>query len=326
MDYTLISSKDLISDYTRRYQAEGDPIDEGFIRSIIDDTVPKMVGKQLKKFSLALLDVKDNRTQLPKNYSHFLQAAYKTVDQIIPKEEVSQFVQGLPGNLCNLEINVKCPACKQDHCNCGKILYEVDVDKIWRMSNPEYTAAASKFFSDYYNPTRYRGYNYPSSFTLMDRSNDTWFGLNDLTCKKDHAETIEYKIYNGTMTTNFREGEVLLAYMAHDMDKDGYRLVPNVPRVIDAVLTAVIHAVMERRYYITLDRNVLQALDRLDRDKEVKITRARAEIAYPEYDEFVSILKTDWRKMFNPNYWHNAGKATPDKYNPGNNYSPESSY
>lgn len=324
MDYTLISSKDLVNDYNRRYVPEGESIDESFLRSIADDTLSKIMTNQTRMFGIVQIPIKDFKGTLPKNYVSDLQAAYRVKNNYHQHTEITQFVQRIPGNKCHLEINVRCPVCHKDQCTCGKILAQVDVDAVWRMSNPEYTAAASKFFADFVNTGRYRYEPFGEGYFLMKRTTNNWFSMSYYLgeCVNILPTTaIEYKIVNGSIITNFEQGEVVLAYLGEHLDDDGYKLVPNNTRVIEAIMTACMYAAMERKYYITLAQDTRIALDRLTQELEIKIKRARIEIDSPEFSEFISIIQNDWRKMYNPYYWYNAGAPQPDAYNPSNQYN-----
>ena len=178
MDYTLISSADLMTDYIQRYHPSGEALDESLFRSIADDTLSKVMTNQTRLFGIVLLEVKNFTAKLPKNYVSDIQAIFRLKKKMYPRVEVSQFIKRIPGNKCHLEINVKCPACHQEQCECGNVLYEADVDAIWRMSNPEYTAASSKFFSDYANTNSYRrDYIDDAGFKLMKRTQNNWFAI-----------------------------------------------------------------------------------------------------------------------------------------------------
>lgn len=328
MDYTLISHKDLINDYVTRYLPAGESIDESLFRSIADDTVYKIVGNSTKLFSMVWIDIKDFKGNLPKNYSVDIQAIFRFKEPIHKRVEITQMIQKIPGNNCSLEINLKCPACHQEKCSCGQIIAEIDVDRVWRMANPEYTAAASKFYSDSFNPLSYSrlGSSIMEEFRfkLMKRTRDNWFSMNYYLGDCVHLtdqDLVEYKIVNGKIITNFQEGEVILAYLGDHLDIDGYRMAPNNPRAIEAILTAVAHANMQKKFYTQLDQNTRLALQMLTQELELKISRARTQLNFPTYNEFISALQNDWRKMFNPLYWYKGGKASPDDYDPSNEYN-----
>lgn len=330
MDYTLIPASDLIADYLRYYHPKGEPLDESLFYAIADDTVSKITTAQTRLLGIVMLDVKNFTATLPKNYRSDLQAVYRFNTKPRSRQEISQFIKRIPGNQCHLEINVKCPACHQEQCECGNVLYEADVDTIWRMSNPEYTAAASKFFNDYANMNNPRQHVFEDfKFKIMKRTTNNWFSTRYylgecVDIVKERA--MEYKIINGKMITNFEKGEVVLAYLGDHLDKNGYRLIPNLTRVIEAVLTAVAHAFLRKRYFTTLSQDSRMAYQIFSQELETKIRRARDEMDHPSYTELISILHSDWRKMFNPLHWHNAGAVSVDEFNPSNNYNYPSEY
>ena len=326
MDYTLIPSSDILNDYITRYHPDGESIDESLFRAIADDTIYKIIGNQTKLFGIVIIDIKNFTGQLPKNYSSDIQAVFRLKPEKYRRVEITQMIQDIPGNECKLEINLKCPACHREHCSCGDVIAQVNVDRIWRMANPEYIAAASKFYTDSFNPLsdNLHHLHEDSRFKLMKRTTDNWFSIRYYVgdcVRLLPTMAIEYKIVNGKVITNFEEGQVMMAYLGDHLGEDGYKLVPNNPRAIEAVMSAFKHILMERRFLIQLDQNSRMALQMLTQEMEIKIQRARTELNFPEYNEFIAAIQGDWRKMYNPQYWHNGGRARPDHYNPSNDYN-----
>lgn len=331
MDYKLITSDSLIGDYKRRYHNDNDPFDESLFKAICDDTLSKIKNENISKINIVHLDIKKFKARLPKNYIRDVQAIFR-----LHKVEnyrygyISQMIQSIPGSECNLEINVKCPACHQLECNCGKVIAEIDVDYMWRMSNPEYIAAASRFFHDYANPTKPSLNNwFDNSWYLMTRTVNNWFATNYYLgeCKNIKADTnIEYKVVNGEIITNFEEGEVILVYFGENLDKDGYKLVPDNTRVIEAIYSSVAHATMAKKFYTQLTPDTRLAYQMLSQEMEIKIKRASGELDFPEVTEMVSLIQNDFRRLFDPQWWYRGGNKVPDSYNPSNNYNYKGKY
>lgn len=324
MHYTLIPSKDLLNDYIMRFHAEGKPLDESLFRAIADDVTYKIIGDQTKKFGIVYLDIKNFKSKLPKNFTKDLAAIFRFKPKHFQHTEIVQMVQKIPGSKCDLEINLKCPSCKQERCNCGKVIVDLDADRIWRMANPEYTAAASKFYSDSFNsifPKHNRVCD--NGFKRMYPTTNNWFNINYYIgdCERIIDTTvIEYKIINGEIITNFEEGQVVLAYLGDHLDEEGYRLVPNNPLAVEAITTSVKLSELEKRYYNELTPDLRQAVDRLTQDSRYKIARARTELNFPSYTELIAAIQTSF-KMDNSNYYLRDGLDYPDKFNSSNTYS-----
>lgn len=324
-----ISSDSIINDYIRRYGSDTEPIDDSFIKSIVDDTLSKIVPKALQKIDIVHINIKNFRGKLPKNYSSDLQALFRLKKDKRNETRIVGLSYEIEGINCKTEVTTKCSLCHQEQCWCPKHIMEIKPDIFWKMSNPEFFAATSKFFSDFYNQEKwYHGDNRDNKFYLMSRTTDNWFAIKYYTkdCDKVDGKAIEYKILEDNILTNFEEGEVLLCYFGEYLDENGYKKLPEDPRVIEALMTAILHAVISKKYYTQLTPDLRLALDRLDSKLEKDILRARVELDTPDYNELLAICQNVLRKMFDPFHWYSGGMRQPDVYNPSNNYNIISRY
>lgn len=327
MEY--ISSDSILNDYIRRYSSDTEPVDDSFMKSIMDDTLTKIVPKEIKKIDIVYLDIKNFKAKLPKNFISDIQGVFRLKPEFHPVTKISEIQYTIPGVKCSTETTVKCSICHQEQCWCGKPIMEIDADMFWRMNNPEHVAVLSKFFSDFYNQEKwYHGNVLDNKFYLMHKSIDNWFAKKYYTkdCNKSDCKAIEYKIIDRDIITNFDEGEVLLCYFGEYLDENGYRKVPNEPRVIEALMTAILHATISKKYYTTLTPDLRLALDRLDSKLERDIMRARVELDLLDYNQLVSICQNILRTVFDPYYWYSGNMKKPDDYNPSNNYNIISRY
>jgi hypothetical protein len=324
-----ITSDALINDYIRRYGSDNESIDESLFKAVVDDTLTKIVPKQYNKIDIVTIEIRNNKGRLPKNYIEDIQCVFRLKPKLHMVERISEIKLEIPGVKCHQEITIKCPLCHQENCHCGKPIMELDTDLIWRMTHPEHIAAMSKFFADFYNPEKSTDRNVlDSRWYLMRRTVDNWFATKyySKTCKMHECKAIEYRIVGGDIIVNFDEGQVMLAYFGENLDEYGYRMIPNEPRVIDALMTAVLHLNMSKKFFKELTPDLRIALNMLDMKLEREILRARVELDWPTYNELISICQNVLRKMFDPYHWYSGGMTQADQYNPSNNYNIHSKY
>lgn len=329
MKTNFISVKSSVYEFIRFIGHEGE-LDKNDLLAWANDAVSRIVTDEQLNHKVTLIDVKNYRAQLPADFKYVIQAAYKEKDnKKCTRESVSQWTQKILGTECDLEINLKCPKCTTTECSCGSPIVEVNADRLWKSSNPQYQAAYQKHFYSYGgNTMRGGGKHYQSQyhpqFKLMKHTNSSFFNVPyhiseciniNLDCE------VEYNINMPNMIVNFKEGQVLLSYLGRNVDAEGYLMIPNEP----VVIRAISYAMAERWSYRQFMRTGEQK-DRIAFQINAELTekwtaRALSELQTPDYDEFSSFVKSFWHKVIP--YWDHESNLNRNSKSPKFKYPGE---
>ena len=280
---------------------------------------------------IALLRVENYKAELPLGFKYIAQAACR-VDPQEPclREEIVEWTQkSLCDTGCSYTISKECPKCHETNCDCNLIV-EVDANRIYQDSRPElYTQYMSHFYRHGGLNKRGMRSQYHPDFYLMRKTSNNFFNVpyHIGNCLNLNLDTrIEYDIDHPYIIVNFEKGEILLSYISDRTDENGYRLVPDLPTVHEAIAIYVDEKMAYRRWRREggstnrVDWRELRSL------REQAIARARSQLQIPDQDEFKQYMDNHWRKLIP--YWdydRNLGRFQVDKFNYGKYYSTNSS-
>ena len=316
----MISAADIINDYLDATGHEGE-FDETYALKCISDGADRIITDQQLSHMVAVLDVRDYKAKLPDHFKYVIQAASREEPKPCKlREEISQFTKNIPGTECELEINLVCPRCHKESCECEDInVVEVKADDIWKSAHPEYMAAYMKSFYSHGGNTG-RGYRsiYNSEFMLMKSSSGSFWNapyhING--CLNNRIECgHEYSIRPPVMVVNFKKGQVLLGYMARQTDENGYLMIPNIPQAIQAIVWYVRERMAFRQYSQTQSQKDERFWLNMTQMREKHIARAKSELRIPSQDEFWDFIQNHWRKAIPYRNWsRHTNKNMPDPY------------
>lgn len=262
---------------------------------------------------IMVVPIDQYRGKLPKGFLAVIQAAYReNPEKPCIREQVVQWTQEtFDKSGCKIVIDLDCPACSKVDCTCNNPIVEVDVNRIYQEAHPEYYYGYMRHFYAYGNTfNREQGCAYTNEFRLMRRTSNTFYGVpyHIGECVNFYVSSpVEYDIDfagpdNLYISTSFKKGEVLLSYMSEKTDELGYRMVPNTPKAIEAVL----HYIDERMAYKAwrrsgdpskrVDWQILNGL------RSEKIGKALAELKMPDQDKWKNFLATTWKQSIP--FWH----------------------
>jgi len=317
MDLEKISIKTVLEDYIE-FAGEELQLEESVILKVADDTMAKIATGESLDFRIAVLDVKQYQAPLPKGFRTVVQCAYRDLTEgKARREQIVEWQQRVWGSDCKLKIELECPDCHQESCNCSSDVVTVNADDMWRDSHPELIANKWKHFYDYGSLGDPMGVPC-SGFKLMKRTSNSFFatkyhipGCVNFSFDSKH----EYDISPPKMILNFKDGEVMLAYMSIAYDSDGYRMIVNHPRVHEALFYAIIERTKFRDWLKTGDPKFQSMFREAERKKNESITMARSAISIPDPDKWFQFLKNHLTK-FTPNWrWEeNLNRETQDEY------------
>jgi len=302
------------------------------ILAYAEDALDRIVPADEYVQRIALLPVENYKTELPRDFKTITQVAYrnKCTDLVNPKVIISELTQNILGSDCDLKINLECPSCKSlDICDCRTSVIEVKADRMFEMNNPQLLHNYAKHFYDYgtTHPGTGKMSQYHPDFQLIRRTSSSFFNVpyHISECINLNLDcNIEYSVDLPNIIVNQKDGEILLSYMGVKLDDNGYRLLPNDPTVIKAV----INCILERHIYSDYISSGYQQNLRIAHDKqealmEKWIARARTRLQTPEFDDMYDFITGFiFRVVPKYNYWQDLQRRRPDSFKyPGETYN-----
>ena len=318
MDLNYITIKSVIEDWID-FTGETEQVKESVLLKIADDTVQKITKAENQDLRVARLDVKDHQAMLPKGFRSVVQVMYRDqTPQKVTREEVVEWTQKIWGTECELKINLECPECHKDTCDCNSDIAIVDVDRIWQDSHPEHYA--SKRYLHNFGRTSEQGSNPCYDFRLMKRTSNNYFAVpyHVTGCPNINFDcSAEYDITPPKMVTNFREGEVLLSYMSAVLDSDGYHMITDHPRVHEAIFYSIEERMLWKKMRMDPTGKYGNLYSEAVRKKNESLVLAKSAIGTPSYDKWVQFLQNHWKKFLPTTLdrdEQNLGRFEADRY------------
>lgn len=320
-----------------------DVIDWGDYRGMIDRVAMKKWGNSLLRKlevpndyidKIVMLDVEDYKANLPEDMEAVVQMAFRDeTPRKIRRVEIVEWTQQLyDGSGCELVISKDCPKCHNvkdgecGPCTCDSPEVVYNVDRLWELSHPEFKYNHMKHYyrhggltndNQIYSP-------YHPEFILMKPSTHAFFnadshipGCLNLNSKLLANCNIEYKLEYPIVNVNKKEGKILLSYLAVKLDKNGYRMIPDVEDVFEAIKWYIIEAMHFRsigKATNQADRNHHKQMWKIAESKKVEaMGRAYEILNTPSYGDWWDFLEQNHFKVLKDltkeNYY---GVKTPD--------------
>lgn len=296
MKTNLISCNSAVREFIRSTGHQGE-LDRMDIIAWANDGASRIITDEQYIHKVVLLDVQDYRARLPEDFRYIIQAAYQMSNtKPCTREEVAEWTDKQFG--CKVEIKLECPGCHNtsDSCTCAHKTdaLVINADRLWQSSHPEYKTAYMKHFTGYGNMTSRNTCYYHPHFNLMRAGTGSFSNLqyHIRDCMNLHVDTqVEYTLNLPNIIVNFKEGRILLAYMAIPLDEDGYRMIPNEPIAIEAISKYITEKYLYREYLKDFSQGKRLAWQAAEQLKEKYIGRARAELQMPTFDEMYPFIK-----------------------------------
>lgn len=113
-------------------------------------------------------------------------------------------------------------------------------------------------------------------------STDSFFHSDD----KPEMLDLSYKVQGGVIYTSNKEGEVEIAYMAMQMDDEGYPMIPDNSSFIRALESYI----KRERFKVLMETGKLNAnvFEYVDREYKFDVAQAGTSLLMPTYDEMQS--------------------------------------
>lgn len=300
-------------------------IDRAYAKKLATSIVKKLTFEDQVEHKVALLDVVDNKVDLPKNLHRIVQVAFKdTTERKVKRTQIVEWMQRNTSG-CDLTITLDCPKCKTSGpCSCNQEELILDVDKDYLMAHPELFYGHMKW---YYRHGGLTNTNVPISpyypeFYLIKYARSTMFGADyhirgclNLESRLFVNSTVAYVIEdNEYMRLNVQEGQVLLSYFAYKTDEEGFRYIPDLEDIFEAIKYYTEEMMTYRlarknvanrvlfQNYLTLSKSAKQ-------DKLEAMGRAREKLRTMEFQNFWSFLENNFSKVYSYDDWQEKFNA-----------------
>lgn len=323
MDTGFCTIQDFLSEYVDRTDAS--QVDEKRIMSWALSRVKKLVTEDQLKHVVALLPVKDYAADRPEDFHSSIQMAFRngksSQDSWRWHEEVVGYTKDLYDD-CKAHVEIKCNKCLQPECNCDiKVSFAVNTNDDWMRANTELQYMKLKSYYGSYGLTKngnIRSQHHPE-FVLMKAAQHNYHGADDhIRHCLNYSEIVlanspyEYRFDDQKITTNVRDGHILISYLAYRSDDEGHLLIPDNEDVIEALFWNVEQKMIYR--YKKKDPKTYQTSWKDAYALSEKYYRiAKAAIESPEYDYWVTMMANHQKLVPYSNIRNQANRIMPDQ-------------
>lgn len=312
----------------------GDVIDWGSYKGMIDRVaMKKWANSVLNKLDapndyenkITLLNIKNHKLFLPDDLKYIVQVAYKhPTKKNVKLIDIVEWHDKSIDKECQLKVIKECENCDGSH-----IVY--DIDERWRLAHLELK---------YQHMPHYRGWfglrmdnpivsQYHPDFVLAKASTKQFFnadlhipGCVNLNNSLLNNVGVDYKLLNNDSILEFnkKEGQVLLSYLAVRLDENGYRLVPDIEEVFEAMRWQIIASIHFKAINTSFDGNERihhRQMYALAESSRINAMGAANEILNtPNFEDWISFLKNNYfRVLKDQGFYEQIGVNTPDVYN-----------
>lgn len=108
----------------------------------------------------------------------------------------------------------------------------------------------------------------------------------------------EFNIDSNYIYTNFKTGKVLLQYLAFPFDEDGYPMIPDVPKLEEAIESYIMFKVLEHFYINDITNNALQKMQYFQQKYTMAHKSALNYVKMPGYQESIDAAYKNVRNRF----------------------------
>lgn len=257
---------------------------------------------------IVLLNLDRGQAELPKDFKRLDQVSYRIKrdrDDCTTVHQVTEWVQKVYPENCDLEIRLSCQECGKDACSHGSPKVEIDVDYIWMKQNPwYYTDSPAILAPKQFGGKKEESHSYLNNrFKLLAYTGNSYFRLNyhiegceNLTCTDcQYQYNIELP-YIKTDIPITKEAEILVSYWGEPTDEKGDLFVPDLPDAREAIKEDLTYRYFRKKFLTTQNpvfQNIYQEARVLS---EMALGRARTKLDSPESQEFRAFISRVWLK------------------------------
>lgn len=305
-----------IDEYIELVDLNNMRLPKNLLRKWAQDVVEKLTFKPQQVHKVSLKPIENGRVILDDNLFSIVQVLYKEN----PKETtrrgyVSEWVQDL-NNGCDLKLNIDCPECVAEE---G---IEVDYDYWVSWNHPQlyYDKYVKSFggLQNFQRPTR----DWRNDFRIMRYKQHNFFNADNLVKGNTNLNEQlgsdlqgEYWVDFPIMWTDIDDGWVLISYTAYRTDENGYRLIPNIPQVFEAIKWSLESKISYREYKRTRDRSYLQDRQIAEVEYNKFMGQARQILKRPTMSEIHALTENILGRYHSNDSFNDLGAWKEDAYN-----------
>lgn len=158
----------------------------------------------------------------------------------------------------------------------------------------------------------YNVLTYASDIYIQDHCRD------DFKEKCNYSGDLTYEVSQNVITTSFKEGKVDISYKALPVDKDGYPLIQNNPKNIEAIRYHIMNAYLEPLYHI--GKITDKAYQDISQKRDWYVGAAQTSMQLQGIDHLETTMRSINRLLTSNDLGHPKGfKNLSSKENYGNN-------
>jgi hypothetical protein len=296
-----ISVKAITNDWITEMDFRGELKPEIFYR-FADNAARMVIGPEVLKYNIALLDVDNFTALMPKNFhSEMLVAAMKDRKGYMNKATMTSFTKKFFGTDCEIEVNLLCPSCHKENCNCKSPVLEIDVDDTYLDMHPylkqisdTHMAGWAAVQDDGFPTTdAFRGFELMKPMVSGEIlwNMEYYLGV----CQSENLKcNYSYRIEDDKFITDLKEGQIVMAYFSFKRDSDGYLLIPDDIYVIEAIKNWISYSFMKKEWVMGGNQN--NRLRWLDMKNEAlsMLQEAKSKLKMPTSSEWFRLMTERW--------------------------------
>lgn len=306
MKFPFVDIEHAYKDWLNRQLAGTELPGKVWVYPIINDVVDSLLRVGIIWHRIAEIQIKNNQGALPPGYKQTIQAAYYTKPRqqyhAIKTKEVTHFLEGK----CKLIVSLECEKCFKTDCTCDGHVFTLstndwDYPELKYRDNPQ---LAYSYVQDPFHPINNQGgCNYHPDFKLLSIAKGNFWNANYYVPNCGNLSVdceYSYSIEPPHITTNFKEGIVLLAYLSKPT-KDGMLMIPDTPKVYEAI-----------RYAIDYEWDYVRSRRKMDNEANARLQLSMQmktkswDNAYGELSKLTPEEIEEMRTVFNRTFYQDS--------------------
>lgn len=272
-------------------------------QKVVKDLLPiDVYDCKIKQFK-----IRENQLCLPDEVDKIIQVAVRdlTKRKVKRTEIVNWTQQTFDGTGCKLDISLECPNCHTTECSCDSPEVILDIDDMWRRANPQYQYGHMSWMYSWGgldNMSRPIS-SYHPQFTIARCASSEWFnadfhvvGCLNLDKALCVESPVEYKIEHPYLSFNIEEGDVLVSYLTKRRDKEGFLMIPDNEKVLEAITEKCVEVLARRAWLKGMADQKVKYKDAQANYKRAYI-QAYTELKTPSFNCWWDFLRENYFKM-----------------------------
>jgi hypothetical protein len=259
-----------------------------------------LIGSESVVYRVALLDVDNFTASLPKDiHTPTLAACVSNETKYVNRGYITSLTKNAIGSDCEIEINLNCPSCHKEKCNCSTPVMEIDIDQFWLDTHPHiknvsdphmigWAAATTEGFPTFTTPPEFQIMK-PRVSTDILWNTEYFLGICNTLGENSVCE-YSYQLEDDKFITDLKKGQVMLGYLAYKRDDQGYLMIPDTVETVEALVAFITSKLMWREWMAGGNQSDrLRWLDAENKSKAL-MAEAKATLETPPADKWERIL------------------------------------